>query len=135
MTGSKIYVVLPKVSLSGIRERRNTRNVNSVSSWLPYFGSSVSVSIRREAARRMFPGFSQWYQARGNGWKFHLTWRRTYLLCKVWFMCRWLSTGTDWPEMLWSLPDWRYSRTICSAVPCAPGWSCLSREVRPDHWL
>lgn len=44
--------------------------------------------------------------------------------------------GTDWPERVWSLLHWDIKEPSShNPVPCAPGWSCLSREVQPDEPL
>lgn len=38
--------------------------------------------------------------------------------------------GTDWPKRVWSLLHWDIKEpSRHNPVPCAPGWSCLSREV------
>lgn len=79
--------------------------------------SSTPINIWRDSAKRREPGSSwwcQWYQGLGQKAMYRnccsgistWTWRRISLLC------RWLRTGASCSERLWTLPHWRYSRSI-----------------------
>lgn len=74
----------------------------------------------------MKPGSAWWCHRQWAGTdaqKFHLNVRKN-------FTVQWPNTGTGCPERTWSLPLWKYSRTIGhSPVQWALGWSCLSREA------
>lgn len=86
----------------------------------------------KEGAKRMEPGCFHWFteakpEAMGTHWN---TWGFPLNIGKHFLLGGWPSTGTGFPEELWSLHPWSTRHQSCMAG-CR--WPCLRRDIGPNN--
>jgi len=93
--------------------------------------SSKHINIWREGAETTEPGSFQWCpQAMGMNWN---TARTVWTSGHTFLLWGWLRTGAGFPERLWSLHPWRYSKAVWTrSGTTGSRWPCLSQGVGPD---